>query len=129
MIEHQDILGTLRALMTEYSLPLWAHEGWDSSRGGFVERLGPDGKADQFAPRRVRVQARQIYSFALAARLGWFPQGRDIAMKGMNYLLANARSPDGRPGYVHLIDADGNVLDPLRDAYDHAFVLLAMAKL
>jgi len=129
MIEQQNILGTLRTLMTERSLPLWAHEGWDSSRGGFVERLGPDGKADQLAPRRVRVQARQIYSFAIAARLGWYPQGRDIAMKGMEYMLAKARSPDGRPGFVHLIDPDGNVLNPLRDAYDHAFVLLAMATL
>ena len=129
MIEQQNILGTLRTLMTERSLPLWAREGWDSSRGGFVERLGPDGKADQLAPRRVRVQARQIYSFAIAARLGWYPQGRDIAMKGMEYMLAKARSPDGRPGFVHLIDPDGNVLDPLRDAYDHAFVLLAMATL
>ena len=129
MIEQQNILGTLRTLMTERSLPLWAREGWDSSRGGFVERLGPDGKADQLAPRRVRVQARQIYSFAIAARLGWYPQGRDIAMKGMEYMLAKARSPDGRPGFVHLIDPDGNVLNPLRDAYDHAFVLLAMATL
>jgi len=129
MIEQQNILGTLRTLMTERSLPLWAREGWDSSRGGFVERLGLDGKADQLAPRRVRVQARQIYSFAIAARLGWYPQGRDIAMKGMEYMLAKARSPDGRPGFVHLIDPDGNVLNPLRDAYDHAFVLLAMATL
>jgi len=129
MIEQQNILGTLRTLMTERSLPLWAREGWDSSRGGFVERLGPDGKADQLAPRRVRVQARQIYSFAIAARLGWYPQGRDVAMKGMEYMLAKARSPDGRPGFVHLIDPDGNVLNPLRDAYDHAFVLLAMATL
>ena len=129
MIEQQNILGTLRTLMTERSLPLWAHEGWDSSRGGFVERLGPDGKADQLAPRRVRVQARQIYSFAIAARLGWYPQGREIAMKGMDYMLAKARSPDGRPGFVHLIDPDGNVLNSLRDAYDHAFVLLAMATL
>ena len=129
MIEQQNILGTLRTLMTERSLPLWAREGWDSSRGGFVERLGPDGKADQLAPRRVRVQARQIYSFASAARLGWYPQGREIAMKGMDYMLAKARSPDGRPGFVHLIDPDGNVLNSLRDAYDHAFVLLAMATL
>jgi mannose-6-phosphate isomerase len=50
-------------------------------------------------------------------------------MKGMEYMLAKARSPDGRPGFVHLIDPDGNVLNPLRDAYDHAFVLLALATL
>jgi mannose/cellobiose epimerase-like protein (N-acyl-D-glucosamine 2-epimerase family) len=48
-------------------------------------------------------------------------------MKGLEYLLAKAKSPDGRPGFVHLLDPDGNVLNPLRDTYDHAFVLLALA--
>jgi mannose/cellobiose epimerase-like protein (N-acyl-D-glucosamine 2-epimerase family) len=126
-IGRRDIVATLRTLMTDHSLPLWADEGWDSSKGGFVERLDREGRADHLAPRRVRVQARQIYSFALAAQLGWYPQGRDIAMRGLEYLLAKARSPDGRPGFVHLLDRDGHVLDPLRDAYDHAFVLLALA--
>jgi mannose/cellobiose epimerase-like protein (N-acyl-D-glucosamine 2-epimerase family) len=126
MIERQEILGTLRTLMTDRALPLWAHEGWDPSKGGFVERLDIEGRADLLAPRRVRVQARQIYSFAMAAQLGWYPQGRDIAMKGLEYMLAKAKSPDGRPGFVHLLDPDGQVLDPLRDAYDHAFVLLAL---
>jgi mannose/cellobiose epimerase-like protein (N-acyl-D-glucosamine 2-epimerase family) len=127
--DQRGIVATLRALVVEHSLPLWASEGWDCSRGGFVERLDLEGKADQFAPRRVRVQARQIYSFAMAAQLGWYPQGRNIAIKGLEYLLVNAKSPDGRPGFVHLLDHDGNVLNPLRDAYDHAFVLLALAKL
>jgi mannose/cellobiose epimerase-like protein (N-acyl-D-glucosamine 2-epimerase family) len=126
-VDGRNIVGTLRTLMTDHALPLWAGEGWDSSRGGFVERLDPEGRADQRAPRRVRVQARQIYSFAAAAQLGWYPQGREVAMKGLDYLLAKARSPDGRPGYVHLLDPDGSVLNPLRDTYDHAFILLALA--
>jgi mannose/cellobiose epimerase-like protein (N-acyl-D-glucosamine 2-epimerase family) len=121
------IVQTLRALMTDHALPLWASEGWDASRGGFVERLDSSGKGDRLAQRRVRVQARQIYSFALAAQRGWYPRGRDIALNGLEYLLAKAKSPDGRPGFVHLLDHDGNLLDPLRDAYDHAFVLLALA--
>ena len=123
----QDVVRTLTALMTEHSLPLWAREGWDVSKGGFIERLDHEGRADRLAPRRIRVQARQIYCFATAARLGWYPQGRDIATKGLEYLLAKAKSPDGQPGFVHLLDPEGNVLNPLRDAYDHAFVLLALA--
>ena len=35
--------------------------------------------------------------------------------------------PDGRPGYVHRLTPDGAVLDARRDAYDHAFVLFALA--
>jgi len=120
MVERQNIVKMLLALMADRALPLWASEGWDSARGGFVERLDTEGVADQCAPRRVRVQARQIYSFATAAQRGWYPQGRDIALKGLEYLLAKAKSPDGRPGFVHLIDHDGSLLNPLRDAYDHA---------
>jgi mannose/cellobiose epimerase-like protein (N-acyl-D-glucosamine 2-epimerase family) len=113
--------------MTDHSLPWWSREGWDPATGGFVERLDIEGRADRSAPRRVRVQARQIYCFAKAAQLGWYPQGREIAIKGLEYLLAKAKSPDGRIGFVHLLDPDGSAINPARDTYDHAFVLLALA--
>jgi len=75
----------------------------------------------------VRVQARQVYCFAKAAQLGWYPEGREIALRGLEYLLQKAKSPDGQPGFVHLLGPDGATLNPLRDTYDHAFVLLALA--
>jgi mannose/cellobiose epimerase-like protein (N-acyl-D-glucosamine 2-epimerase family) len=125
--EGQQIVETLKTRITEHSLPLWSGEGWDPSTGGFVERLDLEGRADRAAPRRVRVQARQIYCFAKAAQLGWYPQGGEIAMRGLEYLLAKAKSPDGRAGFVHLLGPDGSVLNSARDTYDHAFVLLALA--
>lgn len=125
--EVPDIIGRLRTLMIEHSLPLWSGQGWDRTTGGFVDRLDPDGRADVLAPRRVFVQARQIYCFAKAAQIGWYPQGREIAMKGLDYLLAKAKGPDGQPGFVHTLAPDGSVSDPRRDSYDHAFVLLALA--
>jgi mannose/cellobiose epimerase-like protein (N-acyl-D-glucosamine 2-epimerase family) len=96
----QRIVKVLKNLMVEYHLPFWSREGWNSAAGGFVERLDVKGKADRAAPRRIRVQARQIYCFAKSAQLGWYPQGREIAIKGLDYLLAKAKSPDGRPGFV-----------------------------
>jgi len=122
----QSIVADLRTWAVEHALPLWSTAGWDSSRGGFVERLRAGGAADAEAPRRVRVQARQIYSFAKAAQMEWFAEGKDLALKGLDYMLSKARSPDGR-GYVHLLSPEGAVIDGLRDAYDHAFVLLALA--
>lgn len=122
-----DIVGILKQFVIERSLPLWSSEGWDRTAGGFVDRLHPDGRADRLAPRRVFVQARQIYCFATAAAAGWYPEGREIALRGLDYLLAKAKRPDGRPGFVHTLAPDGSVLDPLRDTYDHAFVLLALA--
>jgi mannose/cellobiose epimerase-like protein (N-acyl-D-glucosamine 2-epimerase family) len=122
-----DIVGKLKLHMIDHCLPLWSNEGWDRTSGGFVDRLHPDGRADDSAPRRVFVQARQIYCFAKAAQMGWYPEGREIALKGLDHLLTRAKGPDGRPGVVHTLAPDGGVLDPLRDSYDHAFVLLALA--
>jgi mannose/cellobiose epimerase-like protein (N-acyl-D-glucosamine 2-epimerase family) len=122
-----DIVARLRARIIDHALPLWSTEGWDRATGGFIDRLDQDGRADRLAPRRVFVQARQIYCFAKAAQIGWYPDGREIALKGLDHLLTKAKSPDGRPGFVHTLAPEGSVLDPRRDTYDQAFVLLALA--
>ena len=126
-LDSADIVERLKLRMIERCLPLWSTEGWDNTAGGFIDRLDPDGRAKSLAPRRVFVQARQIYCFAKAAQMGWYPDGRAIALKGLDHLLSRAKSPDGRPGFVHTLKPDGAVLDPRRDSYDHAFVLLALA--
>ena len=120
-----DIVATLKALMIDHALPLWATAGWDRQRGGFVERLDKDGSPQMDTPRRVLVQARQIYCYAKAAQFDWYPGARELALNGLDYLLSKARSPDG--GFVHLLASDGSVADARRDTYDHAFVLLALA--
>src|SRR5882757_6767870 len=126
-LDSDGIVAKLKLRMIEHALPLWSNEGWDSNSGGFVDRLDQDGHADRLAPRRVLVQARQIYCFAKAAQMGWYPQGREIALKGLDHLLTRAKSPDGKPGFVHVLTPEGTVQKPLRDTYDHAFVLLALA--
>jgi len=125
--ENRPIVAELKQHMVDHCLPLWSREGWDAASGGFVDRLLEDGRADRLAPRRVFVQARQIYCYAKAAQMGWYPEGRQVALKGLEYFLARAKSPDGKPGYVHRLSPDGAVLDAKRDTYDHAFVLLALA--
>jgi mannose/cellobiose epimerase-like protein (N-acyl-D-glucosamine 2-epimerase family) len=125
--DSDNIVEILKARMIDHVLPLWSTEGWDRTSGGFIDRLSPDGRADHLAPRRVFVQARQIYCFAKAAQIGWYPPGREIALKALDHLLAKAKSPDGQPGFVHTLAHDGGVLDPLRDTYDQAFVLLALS--
>ncbi|MGE0289427.1 MAG: AGE family epimerase/isomerase [Bradyrhizobium sp.] len=122
-----DIVAKLKSIVIERSLPLWSGEGWDDATGGFVDRLDAEGRADRMAPRRTFVQARQIYCYAKAAQMGWYAEGKEIALRGLEHLLRKAKSPDGQPGYVHRFGADGAVLDPRRDTYDHAFVLLALA--
>jgi mannose/cellobiose epimerase-like protein (N-acyl-D-glucosamine 2-epimerase family) len=125
--EAADVVARLKRRMIDDALPLWSTEGWDATSGGFIDRLHRDGRADWGAPRRVFVQARQIYCYAKAAQMGWYPQGRAIALKGLEHMLARAKAPDGRPGYVHRLTPEGTVLDGRRDAYDHAFILLALS--
>jgi mannose/cellobiose epimerase-like protein (N-acyl-D-glucosamine 2-epimerase family) len=117
----------LKAWTINDALPLWATTGWDRHRGGFYEKLSPEGIPIQNAIRRLRVQARQIYVFAHAAHLGWYKDGLQVAMRGFDYLMDKGHSPDGQPGFVHLLTADGAIGNPLRDSYDHMFVLMAMA--
>lgn len=121
-----DVVSVSKALMID-TLSLWSRSGRDQETSAFLERLTLLGAPDTAAPRRVRVQARQIYCFAKAAQLGWYPDGAAIARRGLDYMLAKAKSPDGKPGFVHVLAPDGSVLNPLRDTYDHAFILLALA--
>jgi mannose-6-phosphate isomerase len=48
------------------------------------------------------------------------------AERGLVQLRRSAWAPDGRPGWVHRLYADGSVADSRRDLYDHAFVLHAL---
>jgi len=115
----------LSAWMREKALPLWAERGWDDRRGGFREALGLDGAPCPEPYRRIRVQARQIYAFAAAHLLGWPGPALEIAWRGFDYLVARGWLAEG--GWAHKLDRDGRVIDGARDAYDHAFVLFALA--
>ncbi|BCW88366.1 Cellobiose 2-epimerase [Alphaproteobacteria bacterium SO-S41] len=108
------------------ALPLWHERGWDGALGGFVERLTPSGVPDSAAPRRMRVQARQVYVYAHAAVLGWYAPAREIALRGFEWMNARCRAKQ-QSGFVHIVDANGAVLDGKIDAYDQAFGLLALA--
>jgi len=106
------------------ALPLWSSLGFDAKRGGFQERLNPDGSPDLTAPRRLLVQARQTYVYAHAAALGWYPDAGRLALDGAAFLLEKYRSADG--GYVFSLAPDNSVADARRDTYGHSFVLLAL---
>lgn len=115
-----------RALL-ENAFSLWSKSAWDSKNGGFVEYLDMKANPVSTADRRVRVQARQVFSFAQALTLGL----NDVAaMKahvdnGLEYLDTVCRHPHG--GWVHQISFDGRHIGKKRDLYDHAFIMLAGA--
>lgn len=109
------------------ALPLWHELGWDQRRGGFIERLGADGRPESEAIRRMRVQARQVYVYCHAASLGWYEPARLVAKEGFSWLIDKCWAVDGAPGFIHSVSPEGNLIDGKRDAYDQAFGLLALA--
>jgi mannose/cellobiose epimerase-like protein (N-acyl-D-glucosamine 2-epimerase family) len=110
------------------AIPYWLTHAWDDRNGGFLESVTMSGAPVFDDTRRVRTQARQVHVFACAAHEGW-ADSLGLAVRGMETLRERAWSPDGRPGWVHLLRPDGRVESDVRDFYDHAFILLALAGL
>ncbi len=122
-----DVVARLKRRMIDHALPLWSGEGWDRATGGFVDRLDQDGRADARGAAADSGAGPADLLLRQGGPDGLVPDGREIALKGLDYLLSKAKAPDGKPGFVHVLTPEGAVLKPLRDTYDHAFVLLALA--
>lgn len=113
----------IRPWLFESALPLWWEVGADP-RGGFHEKIDMAGVPVP-APRRIRVQARQVYAYAEAGRLGWQGPWRDAVAHGLDFILKAYRRPDGF--FRTLVSPEGEPLDETVDIYDQAFVLFALA--
>ncbi|PZR35465.1 AGE family epimerase/isomerase [Caulobacter segnis] len=114
----------LRTWLLEEAAPLWSTAGVDAD-GLFEELIGLDGRPVS-APRRARVQPRQLYALTVARRLG-ASIDQALLQRGLRAFLARYVRSDGL--VRTLIDADGRVLDDRAALYDQAFVLLALANL
>jgi mannose-6-phosphate isomerase len=119
-----DSVGRMRRWLIDSALPLWLDRGYDSAGGGFHEMLDFDANPILAAPRRLTVQARQIFVYARAILLGWGGDLRKVE-RAFEAMLTRYKSPDGEPGFVFTIDGDGAIINGDRDLYAHAFVLLA----
>jgi len=105
------------------ALPLWATAGLRDG-SGFAETLGLDGRA-LAGPSRSLVQARQVYVYARAARLGWTGPWRRAVATGLDTLTTRFLRADG--DVRASVAADGSALDDTTRLYDRAFLLLALA--
>ena len=122
----------LVAWMRDHALPMWGRRARDH-RGGFYEALLPDGAPCTDMIKRFRVQPRQAYVYAHADALGWTDQGRSASDHAWAFALRAGTDDDtlfgddAFTGFCHRLTPEGGVADARRDAYDHAFVLLACA--
>lgn len=121
----------IRIWLSEKALPLWSSAGLDSDAGGFFDDLTTSGEPIRNVPKRLRVQARQVYVFSHAHLLGWTPvpghmAPLDAATRGFNFMIEHYWRDDPG-GFVYATGPDGTVRDPRIELYDQAFVVLACA--
>jgi len=109
------------------ALPFWATAGFDAEHGRFEERLTLRAEPLPDVPVRLLSQARQIYVYALAARRGWCVGVADLVEQAYSSMVRDYYHRDTEGGWIFSIRRDGAVVDPRRDLYAHAFVLLAIA--
>lgn len=108
-------------------LPVWA-AAVDTESGGFAERLDLQGATDLAVPKRLRVQARQIYVFSHAALIdpdvARAARWRALAADGFEFMRTRYwRGP--ACGWARTVAPDGTPLDDNVESYDVAFVLFA----
>ena len=109
--------------LADDALPLWWRSGADRLEGGFFESLAGGAVAPR-APRRCRVQPRQIYAFALARQAGWKGPAAAVVDHGLDYFIEKYRRADGL--FRTCVEADGSVRDDHAVLYDQAFALLGL---
>ena len=92
-------------------------------KGGFFE-LGDDGRplTPDNATRQIHVTTRMIHCATVGSLIGR-PGSDEMVDHGMQYLWTKHRD-QRHGGYVWSLDDEGHV-DPTKQAYGHAFVLLA----
>lgn len=115
---------TLRPWLIDHVCRYWLARIHDPA-GGFFESIDALGAPLANQRRATMVQARLIYVFSHAYLLSGDPAFREAAVHGLGFLVRAARAPDG--GWFRAASTDGATLDNTRDAYDHAFVLFALA--
>jgi mannose-6-phosphate isomerase len=130
MTEIEQELAALKAdllawLMND-ALPIWWTVGADQAGGGFHEAIDLEGRPAP-ADRRARVQARQVFSYAVGGQLGWTGPWRTAVRHGLDYFLTRYRRADGL--FWNAVTTDGAPIETPPHLYEQAFALLALATL
>ena len=119
-----DLSERLEQWLFTAALPVWWTLGADHTGGGFYEKIGLDGRPVD-GVRRTRVQARQIYAYAAAGRMGWTGPWRQAVEHGLDALLNRHRRADSL--FLFSAQPDGAPVEERAMLYEQAFGLLAMA--
>ena len=114
----------LTSWLMDEALPLWWRVGADHQRGGFHEAIGLDGHPVE-ANRRARVQARQVFAYAVGGAMGWAGPWTQAVGHGLDFFRKHYPRPDGL--YSNAVTPQGAPVEAPVSLYEQAFALLALA--
>ena len=121
------ISNKLDGWLREEAWPLWWKQG-RKKNGLFYEALDFTGTPVPGDVARVRVQARQIYSMALAWKMGFRKKSLPKKLEtSINRFYDSCIGPEGLPGMLVDIE-NGELTDPQPNLYVTAFTLMALAQ-
>ncbi|MGR3609903.1 MAG: AGE family epimerase/isomerase [Sulfitobacter sp.] len=106
------------------ALPLWTSSGVDAATGAVWEALDHDGVPCADLNRRLRVQARQAFSFATSED----PSHRALALQLFRFAMDNGFDPE-TGNLAANFSPEVQIVSAPHDLYDLAFMLLAAAAL
>lgn len=119
-----------RDRLTTRILPYWYDTAVDWKRGGYL--LADDGKGHRggATEKQIVTQARMVWGFSLAHRLGFSSANRDYlkaADVGYRFLLDHFRDPRNG-GYFWSTDLEGQVRNDRKNLYGETFVIYAFVE-
>lgn len=127
MTDIESALASMRENLLKWllndALPIWWTVGADKT-GGFHEAIDHAGRP-VLGERRARVQARQIFTYAVAGELGWSGPWRDAVRHGLDFYIGRYLRPDGL--FVNALLRDGAPSPAAPHVYEQAFAMLAIA--
>ena len=122
----QTIPQLTRLWLLEHVCPYW-HERIVDPQGGFFEGLDGDGRALVSPFKTVLNQARLTYVFSHASVMGGGDVMRGAADHGFDFLRRASVLTGCFEGWHRTTTSQGEIIDPVCDAYDQAFAIFAMA--
>jgi len=104
----------------------WMKHTPDTVNGGFVGRVGHDGRRVKYADKGVVLNCRILWFFSEIARADGRPGYRETASRAFAYLLEHFDDRQAG-GVVWKLSADGRVSDGKKQVYAQAFCIYALA--
>ena len=107
------LINELREELRANLLPFWRSRSVDSRQGGFIGEMDAKGNVVDCAPKGLILNARLLWTFSALFRLTGDERDRHLAQRAHAYLRDHFRD-EHRGGYHWEVDADDQVMDPLK---------------